>query len=704
MTEYKRTLITSALPYVNNLPHLGTMVCVISADVFRRFLESKKEEVLGVLGTDDHGTTTETKALEEGITPKEIVEKYFNLQKKVYEWFNVMPQCFGQSSSEANKEITIDIFEKLDKNGYVKEQETEQLFCEKCDKYLADRFVEGTCPHCGYEEARGDQCEKCGELLDAIELVNPKCKVCKETPIPKKTMHLFIDLPKISPKLKDWMDKVKSKWTHNAVSMTESWMETGLRLRAISRGIKWGFPIPKKGYEDKVFYSWFDAPIGYIGITKEHEKDWEKWWKSKDTRLVQFMGKDNIPFHTIMFPSFLIGTDDGWTIMDTISSNEFLNYESGMFSKSRGVGIFGDNAMETGIPADVWRYYIMVNRPEKTDTEFTWDDFAAKLNNELVANIGNLVNRTLTFIKKFYDSKVPNGEVNEKLWNDIGLREKVVGELFEEIKLKDALREIMNISKEGNGFFQEQEPWKTLKEDKDKADHAIFNLVNLVKDLAIMISPFLPDTSKEIFKQLNIEEKNWSDLSKLSVKGGHEIKKGEVLFNKIEEKEVKEFKLKFAGKQVKEETVPENVFPADLRVAEIKEVKDHPEAEKLYIMQIKVGDEDRQIVAGIKNYYDQDSLIGKKIVVVYNLQPAKLRGYDSKGMLLAVANKGEVKILSSELNSGDKITVEGLETYDKEINIKEFSNLKLKVRDNKVYFKDKELKEIISPLEKGKVE
>jgi len=341
----QKIIVTAALPYVNNVPHLGNLVPTLSADVYTRFLRLKNENVIFVCGTDEHGTTTEAKALEEGVSPKDITDKYFKIHKDIYNWFNCSFDCFGRTSYKENKDITLDIFNKLDKNGYIVAQTLEQTYCKQCDKFLADRFVTGTCPHCGYEEARGDQCESCGKLLDAIELKNPKCKVCGNTPIIKEAEHLFIDLKKIEPKLLKWITKVEKNWSTNAKTLTHAWIKEGLKLRCITRDLKWGISVPKKGFEHKVFYSWFDAPIGYIGITAHYKKDWKQWWLSKDTKLVQFMGKDNIAFHTILFPSFLIGTGDPYTLVSELSVNEYLNYETGMFSKSRQIGVFGDDAI-----------------------------------------------------------------------------------------------------------------------------------------------------------------------------------------------------------------------------------------------------------------------------------------------------------------------------------------------------------------------
>ena len=311
----KKILVTSALPFVNNVPHLGNLVCVISADVYTRFLRLKNANVISVLGTDEHGTTSETKAIEEGLTTKELCDKYYKIHKEVYDWFECDFDCFGRTSSKENAQVTIDIFNKLYANGFIVEDSLEQLYCENDKRFLADRFVEGTCPKCNYENARGDQCEQCGSLLNAVELLNPKCKMCKNKPIIKESRHLFIDLPKLQPELEKWINTVQNKWSDNARTMTQAWLKDGLRVRCITRDLKWGISVPLKGYEDKVFYSWFDAPIGYIGITKENNKDWRALWHDNNVKLVQFMGKDNIPFHTMLFPSFLIGAQDNYTLM-----------------------------------------------------------------------------------------------------------------------------------------------------------------------------------------------------------------------------------------------------------------------------------------------------------------------------------------------------------------------------------------------------
>jgi len=703
----QKILVTSALPYVNNVPHLGNMVCVISADVYTRFLRLKKIDVISVLGTDEHGTTTETKAIEEGITPKQVCEKYFKIHKNIYGWFESSFDCFGRTSSKENYEVTQDIFKKLNENGFIKKDILTQAYCPKCKKFLADRFVEGKCPKCGYKDARGDQCENCGALLNATELIDARCKICGTRPITKESEHLFIDLPKLAPLLEKWIKKqaVKGRWSQNAKTMTDAWLRDGLKLRCITRDLKWGIPVPYPDFEKKVFYSWFDAPIGYIGITRECRKDWKDWWFGKDVKLVQFMGKDNIPFHTVMFPASLIGTKDGYILLNRISSNEYINYEGGQFSKSRNLGVFGDDAIKTGIPADIWRYYVMINRPEKSDTDFSWDDFQSKINNELVANIGNFINRTISFINRFCNSEIPEAKLDKrdkKLIKDVNDEIKKTTELLDDIQLKDALKNIMHISKLGNQYFQETEPWKAIKENKVKAETCLAICANMVKDLSILIMPYMPETSSKICRQLNIKEFNWKELGKILLKKGHKINKAELLFTKLDDKDVEKFKKEFGGKKVeekKEENSKDIFSKLDLKVAKIISVEDHPDADKLLVMKINLGEEERQIVAGIKKYYSKEELEGRNLIVVKNLKPVVLRGKESNGMLLAAMKEkyGEehVKLLSAKnSNPGDDVFIEGIKKEPKKyLGYNEFREAEMRTDANgHVLYKGKLLK------------
>jgi len=738
----ERILVTSALPFVNNVPHLGNLVCVISADVYTRFMRLMHKDVVSVLGTDEHGTTSEVKALEEGISTQELCDKYYTMHKNIYDWFECDFDCFGRTSSEENAKVTIDIFNRLNANGFILQDSLDQLYCESCKRFLADRFVLGKCPKCGYEHARGDQCENCGSLLNATELLGSRCKLCNSSPVVKESRHLFIDLPKLSLELEQWMDSVKSDWSENARTMTDAWMREGLRKRCITRDLKWGIPVPLKGFEGKVFYSWFDAPIGYIGITAECRKDWKDWWHSpSQVRLVQFMGKDNIPFHTILFPAFLIGTKDNYTLMSRISVNEFLNYEGGQFSKSRNIGVFGDDAVSTGLSPDVFRYYLMINRPERNDSDFSWDDFLKKNNSELVANLGNLVNRTMVFLNKSFDSVIPASSLNDSdrtFLDEVRSVEDNILSLADSISLKEALKEVMHLSRMGNQYLQENEPWKNPS--KERRDTCLFILANLVKDISILVQPFMPLASKSIRRQLGISGNiSANDLGKMSLVEGHRVNDAELLFRKIDDKEIDLFKERFSGeknantapshlkKNLKETTAAlgaDSSFERlQLRVAKIIDVKKHPDASKLYIEQIDLGDEQRQIVSGLVPYYTEEELLGRKIIVVANLEAAKLRGVESQGMLLAAEENGVVGLLGSDddigshvyIDRSDKIhktdtsDVAANETSDTNkinktnktnkttdiqntISIKEFAAISLKVRDGQVEFNGSKLR------------
>lgn len=703
----KKILVTSALPYVNNVPHLGTMVCIISADVYTRFLRLKKADVISVLGTDEHGTTTESIAMSMGLTPKQAVDHFFNIHKEVYEWFNCSFDCFGRTSSKENVEITQDIFLKLHEKGLIVEKEEEQMFDEKVNKFLSDRFIEGTCPYCKYEDARGDQCDKCGKLLNPTELIKPRSKLSGTTPVLKSTKHLYIRLNELQPKVESLLNEKKGTWSENAINTTKAWLNEGLRERAITRDLEWGIKVPLKGYEHKVFYVWFDAPIGYIAITKEHRKDWKDWWhNSEDVRLVQFMGKDNIPFHSVLFPASLIGSDDEYTIIDTLNANEYLNYEDSKFSKSRGIGVFGDNAKETGIPADAWRYYLMINRPEKTDTKFTWKDLQEKVNNELAGNLGNLVNRTLTFINKFSEGKVK--QITDPLEYDEDVEN--ILKAYEDIELKKALKQIMALSKKANQYFQEQKPWETIKSDVSKAENALAVLVNMIKDIAVLIQPIMPEVTDSIFEQLNLEKMYDVDILKSQI-SNHSIGVPKVLFKKLEDEEIAELQDKFSGKQNSSSEENENEVEAtkkaistfDLRVAKIVSVEKHPEADKLFIEKIDVGGEERTIVSGLVGHYTEEELVGKNIVVVYNLKPAKLRGVLSQGMLLAASQGKKVGlVLCPDAEPGTKLSFKDVKMNSKEeISIDEFFSVQLNAKDGKVFADKFELTGAKTSVDKG---
>ena len=712
----KRRLVTSALPYVNNVPHLGNLIQVLSADVFARFCRLRGYDTLYICGTDEYGTATETKAQEEGVTPRELCDRYHALHKEIYNWFNISFDKFGRTSAPEQTEVTQGIFLDLYNNGYITSQTVEQLYCDSCGRFLADRYVRGTCPYCGYDGARGDQCENCGKLLEPTDLINPVCSTCGSTPHLKSTTHLYIDLPKILPKLEPWIQETSKKgfWSNNAIQMTQAWLRDGLRPRAITRDLKWGIPVPLAGYEDKVFYVWFDAPIGYISMTvalaKEKGFDWKSWWQNpNEVELFQFIGKDNIPFHTVVFPSSLLGSGRNWTMLHHMSSTEYLNYESGKFSKSKGIGVFGNDVMETGIPADVWRFYIFWNRPETSDFTFVWSDFRDKVNGELIGNLGNLVNRTLTFVSRYYEGTVPVSSPDSSYWAQITSLETKVTEALERADLRDAFHAVFEISDIANKRFQDGEPWKTRTSEPEKAAQLLGDLCYTLRDLAILLHPYLPNTAERLagFLGLTIGKDGleWSMLGQRNGLG--QIGKPEVLFSKLEEEVIAKLRERYSGSQkerlkngsdqaqnqktgdespkeasteTKEEKItnqppkPYADLPdeerfeklIDLRVAKIVRVERHPKADKLYIEHLDDGTgKERVIVSGLVPYYREEELLGKNVVLVNNLKPAKLRGVESQGMLLAASIAGPegkevVEVLSAPwAEPGTKVVLSG---------------------------------------------
>jgi len=662
MSPMKKRLVTSALPYVNNIPHLGNLTQVLSADVFARFCRSKGYETLYICGTDEYGTATETRALKEGLSPRELCDRYHAIHRDIYAWFNIAFDYFGRTSTEMQTAIVQDIFTKVDAAGYISEHELEQLYCPSCQRFLADRFVEGTCPHCHSEGARGDQCDSCQTLLDPVELINPRCGVCGTRPVPKKTKHLYIDLPKALPLLEQWMEQASKEgfWANNAIQVTKSWIRDGLKERCITRDLKWGIPVPKPGYEDKVFYVWFDAPIGYVSISANATKDWKKWWQEpKNTELFQFIGKDNIPFHTVIFPSCQLASGEDWTMLHHMSSTEYLNYEGGKFSKSLGIGIFGNDVQDTGIPADVWRFYMFYNRPEKSDVTFTWTDFQEKVNGELIGNLSNLVNRTLTFVKRFYpeDASLLDACIDEELWKQVLEKEAEIDALLERAEERDGLRQILALSSVGNKAFQDGEPWKLKNTDPEKAKSLLKTLMYLIRDLGIMVEPYMPTTSARILAFLGSENARWTDLGK--TEGIEHLNQPELLFSKLEDVTIDSLRTRFSGSQeerkLKEQTIKmekemehteDQVGLAEqfakrviLKVGKITTVEKHPQGDKLYILTLDMKEEEsRTIVSSIVPYYTAEQLQDQHIVVVSNLKPANFRGVKSYGMLLAASD------------------------------------------------------------------
>lgn len=735
----KKRLVTSALPYVNNIPHLGNLIQMLSADVFARFCRSRGYETLYVCGTDEYGTATETKAQEDGVSPRELCDHYFEEHRKIYEWFAIDFDIFGRTSNEECTEITQMLYRRLEENNLIKEKTGKQLYCPKCQRFLADRYVSGVCPKCGSDKARGDQCDACGALIDPTELKDAKCTVCGAEPEVRATKHLYIDLPALAGRLEKWMEdaSVRGRWSENAINITKAWIRDGLAERAITRDLKWGIPVPRAGYEDKVFYVWFNAPIGYISITKQladelsalgrESFDWKSWWRSEasggeggneqsnDVELFQFIGKDNIPFHTVIFPCTLLGSETredsegGWTKLFHMSSTEYLNYEDGKFSKSRNIGVFGSDAIESGIPADAWRFYIFYNRPERQDFQFTWKDFQEKLNSELVGNLGNLVNRTLLFVNKYYGGKIPQGAEDKELWEKVRALEAKISENLEWANLKDAFHQIFEISDICNKAFQAAEPWKTRVSEPEKAERLIYNLCYVIKDIMIMLQPYLPQYARKVMSYFgktlrektlsgkNVEGLSWEDLGRLS--GLESVGTTEVYFTPLDKKTADAFKEKFSGKnshaegenakpskdassaqggaKKKESAEDSGILPFEeqaaffartirLKVAKIVSIERNPQAEKLYIEHLDDGSgTDRVIQSGLVPYLREDELLGKTVIIADNLAPRKMRGVESRGMLLAADYKKAdgsdgVEVLdASPAAPGTEVVLEG---------------------------------------------
>ncbi|RLV93484.1 Methionine--tRNA ligase cytoplasmic [Spathaspora sp. JA1] len=563
----RNILITSALPYVNNVPHLGNIIgSVLSADIYARYAKNRNYNCLFVCGTDEYGTATETKALEERLSPQQLCDKYHALHKEVYDWFDIGFDYFGRTTTQEQTEIAQDIFLKLHKAGYLEEKTTEQLYCQSHKSFLADRFVEGTCPKCNYEDARGDQCDKCGNLLDPLDLIDPRCKVDGSSPIVKESTHIYLKLNELEEPLSKWVSEseVKGNWSKNSRTITNSWLKQGLEPRCITRDLRWGTPVPLEGYEDKVLYVWFDACIGYVSITANYFKHkyeisdlWENWWRNpENVDLYQFMGKDNVPFHTVVFPSSQIGTGDVWTKLYHLSTTEYLQYEGGKFSKSRNVGVFGNNAADTGIPASVWRYYLASIRPESSDSQFSWDEFVTKNNSELLANLGNFVNRIVKFAIARYNGVIPKFDAQahipeyQTFESDVNTLLGQYIESMESVNLRKGLEIAMHISSRGNQFLQDNKLDNSLYYNHaDKSDAVVSVALNLVYLVSAVIYPFMPETTLKINEILNVPPLSITDKFELVLEPGHCIGKAQYLFTRIDEKKVEEWRSKYGGKK-----------------------------------------------------------------------------------------------------------------------------------------------------------
>lgn len=664
--DFKRTLVTAALPYANGGVHIGHLAGVyVPADIYVRYLRLRGRDVLFICGSDEHGVPITIRAKKEGVTPQDVCDRYHKLIKESFEKFGISFSIYSRTTSDVHAKTATEFFEKLYEKGEFIEQESEQYFDEEAKTFLADRYIKGECPHCGNPDAYGDQCEKCGKDLSPTELINPHSTISGSKPVLRTTKHWYLPLDKAQPWLEKWILADHSDWRSNVVGQCKSWFDMGLKPRAVTRDLDWGIPVPVEGAEGKVMYVWFDAPIGYISNTRELlPNDWEKWWKSQDTRLVHFIGKDNIVFHCIVFPAML-KAEGSYILPDNVPANEFLNLEDDKISTSRNWAVWLHEYVEE-FPGkqDVLRYVLTANAPETKDNNFTWKDFQARNNNELVAVYGNFVNRALVLTQKYFGGKVPPcGELTEQDKEIIAEFRDVktkVEELLEKFRFRDAQKEAMNLARIGNKYLADSEPWKVFKTDPKRVETILNLSLQLVANLAIAFEPFLPFSSEKLRNMINMPDLKWNNLGQTDLlAAGHELNKPELLFEKIED-EVVEAQIKkleetkkaneaanYKAAPIRADVDIEEFSKMDLRVGTVLECEKVPKADKLLRFLIDDGLEKRQILSGIAKYYKPEDLLGKQVVFIANLPARKLRGLDSQGMILsAVNNDGSLSVIT----------------------------------------------------------
>ncbi|XP_047541457.1 methionine--tRNA ligase, cytoplasmic isoform X2 [Vanessa atalanta] len=669
----RNVLITSALPYVNNVPHLGNIIgCVLSADIFARYCRLCDYNTLFICGTDEYGTATETKALEEGVTPREICDKYHTIHEAVYRWFDIGFDYFGRTSTPEQTEIAQKMFLKLMDNGFISKQSVDQQFCERCQRFLADRFVEGTCPHagCGYEDARGDQCDACGRLVNAADLVRARCKLCAAPPALRASEQMFLELGQLEPALRAWAAGAAGGWSGPARAVSRGWLREPLRARAVTRDLRWGVPVPLPACRDKVFYVWFDAPIGYLSITQCATGQYEKWWKKDkdyDVKLYQFMAKDNVPFHVVMFPATVIGVNEGHLLVDHVFATEYLNYEDGKFSKSRGVGVFGTDAQETGIPSDVWRFYLTSIRPETSDSSFSWAELGTRNNSELLNNLGNFCHRSLSFCANTFKGVVPDAELTAADYELFALVNREVAgfvQHMEKGRLREALRCVLSVSRLGNQHMQSSQPWVLLRgdeQDKARGAAAVCVCCQLAALLAALLAPFVPRAAARLRDQLRltpdqlrINPENPSLIQYLPP--GHVIGKPEPLFAKLEPEMLEKLKAKYAGTQ-SERAKKQNGAAKGAAPAGAAELEAAVAAQADKVRQIKSSTKDKAVVQP-----EVDKLLALK------KQLAAAQAQESRGAQGAPTGVNDVANLEKAIaEQGEKVRKLKASTKDKSV-------------------------------------
>ena len=676
MKNYKRHLITSALPYANGPIHIGHLAGVyVPSDIYTRYLRMKGADVIWVCGSDEHGVPITLKARKEGITPQAVVDRYHELNKKAFEDFGISFDIYSRTSNKVHYETASEFFRTLYDKGEFIEKSSEQYYDEEACCFLADRYIMGTCPHCHNENAYGDQCEKCGTSLSPSDLINPHSTVSGSKPVLRETLHWYLPLDKYEPWLRKWILEEHTEWKSNVYGQCKSWIDQGLQPRAVSRDLDWGVPVPVEGAKGKVLYVWFDAPIGYISATKELTPDWEKYWKDSDTRMIHFIGKDNIVFHCIIFPAML-RAEGTYILPDNVPANEFLNLESDKISTSRNWAVWLHEYLED-FPGkqDVLRYSLCASAPETKDNDFTWKEFQARNNNELVAILGNFVNRTLVLTNNYYEGSVPvPGETDQ---NDLAtlkeisrLKESVESNL-EAFRFREALKEAMNLARLGNKYLADAEPWKVVKTDPERVKTIMNISLQITANLTIVFEPFLPFSMKKLRGWLNLQDMSWNDGGNTSLlKPGHKINKPELLFDKIEDEAIAKQVEKLNSTKKANEAASVKVAPAkqvvtfddfsklDIRTATILEAEKVPKTAKLLRLKIDTGLDVRTIVSGIAEYYDPEKIIGRQISIIANLEPRKIKGIESQGMILMAEDKDGKLVMvtpSEKVSNGSTI-------------------------------------------------
>ncbi|MCD2258043.1 methionine--tRNA ligase [Psychroserpens luteolus] len=679
----KRYTITAALPYTNGPIHIGHLAGVyVPADIYARYKRLTGNDVAFICGSDEHGVPITIKAKKEGVTPQDIVDKYHAIIKKSFVDFGITFDNYSRTSAKIHHETASEFFKTLyDKHEFV-EEVTEQLYDEEANQFLADRFVTGTCPKCGNEEAYGDQCENCGSSLNATDLIGPKSAITGNVPTLKETKHWFLPLNKHENFLREWILKGHKKdWKPNVYGQVKSWIDDGLRPRAVTRDLDWGIPVPVPGGEGKVLYVWFDAPIGYISATKEwaaqEGKDWEPYWKDKDTKLVHFIGKDNIVFHCIIFPSML-KAEGSYILPDNVPANEFLNLEGNKLSTSKNWAVWLPDYLED-FPnqQDVLRYALTANAPESKDNDFTWKDFQARNNNELVAIFGNFINRVVVLTNKYYDGVIPEAsdfsEVDTETLATVKAYPSVIESSIERYRFREASQELMNLARLGNKYLADEEPWKLVKTDEARTKTIMFIALQIASALATLSEPFLPFTSNKLKRILDTHSNSWTDISTKDIllPSGHRIGKGELLFSKIEDKTIQEQLDKLEASKKANEAANKEVEPQketitfddftklDMRVGTILEAEKMPKTKKLLVLKVDTGIDTRTIVSGIAESFTPEEVVGKQVTVLVNLAPRALRGVESEGMILMTETpEGKLVFVNPDttVNSGLQIS------------------------------------------------